>query len=178
MCEKPKAPLGGGRNELEVLHKDKDKRLSLPLERPQTSLYLFSDNDNNRQQFENCTTKGVRAVNPLVYWTDNFLWDFIRSEKIPYCQLYDEGFTRLGCIGCPMSRSGQKTEFARYPKFYDQYMRTFDRMLIRRKLDGVDERRATEGLRPMGWNCAQDVMDWYLEERQDENQLIIDGWEV
>ena len=36
--------------------------------------------------------------------------------KVPHCSLYDEGWRRLGCIGCPMSSVKQKQiENARYP---------------------------------------------------------------
>ena len=36
--------------------------------------------------------------------------------EVPHCSLYDEGWRRLGCIGCPMSSAKQKQiENARYP---------------------------------------------------------------
>lgn len=55
---------------------------------------------------------------PILYWTDRDIWTFIKSRSIPYCSLYDEGFKRLGCIGCPMSGpSGTKRDFARWPGF-------------------------------------------------------------
>ena len=36
--------------------------------------------------------------------------------EVPHCSLYDEGWHRLGCIGCPMSSAKQKQiENIRYP---------------------------------------------------------------
>ena len=36
--------------------------------------------------------------------------------EVPHCSLYDEGWRRLGCIGCPMSSAKQKQiENIRYP---------------------------------------------------------------
>lgn len=36
--------------------------------------------------------------------------------EVPHCSLYDEGWHRIGCIGCPMSSSKQKQiENTRYP---------------------------------------------------------------
>lgn len=36
--------------------------------------------------------------------------------KVPHCSLYDEGWHRIGCIGCPMSSHKQKMiENERYP---------------------------------------------------------------
>lgn len=45
---------------------------------------------------------------PIIYWSDRDIWEFIRSNKMDYCCLYDEGFKRLGCVGCPMG--GTKTQ--------------------------------------------------------------------
>jgi phosphoadenosine phosphosulfate reductase len=53
---------------------------------------------------------------PIVRWTDADVWDFIRSRKLPYCELYDKGFKRLGCIACPMtSVKNIKRELELYP---------------------------------------------------------------
>lgn len=58
-------------------------------------------------------------LNPILYWTDNDVWDFIHDENIPYCSLYDEPeITRLGCIGCPMAGCKQMAfEFERWPNY-------------------------------------------------------------
>jgi phosphoadenosine phosphosulfate reductase len=62
------------------------------------------------------------AICPILYWTDKQLWKFIYHYKIPYCGLYDEGFNRLGCVGCPLS-SSQNKEFARWPNFERNWKR-------------------------------------------------------
>ena len=39
-------------------------------------------------------------------------WDYIRSEHIPVNPLYERGFHRVGCIGCPLAgRAGRQFEF-------------------------------------------------------------------
>lgn len=179
-----------GRNELEVLHKNKEKRLSIDsglnsnntnnqlmfnadFEGGMETLILANDNSEKRKMFENCMTKGIRAVNPLIYWQDTDIWDFIHGENLDYCCLYDEGFTRLGCIGCPMAAKQRIKEFERYPKFKNYYLKAFEKMLERRKLDKVDENRIIEGKPPMNWHTAKDVMNWWLEIDNDENQLSL-----
>lgn len=57
------------------------------------------------------------AICPIVYWSDADVWDFIKSRKIPYCSLYDEGFKRLGCVGCMLNPTSQKLEFERWPAY-------------------------------------------------------------
>ena len=58
------------------------------------------------------------AICPIVYWLHDQVWEFIKTLNIPYCSLYDEGFDRLGCIGCPLvSKELRKQDFAKYPKY-------------------------------------------------------------
>lgn len=59
--------------------------------------------------------KNQLRMAPILYWTDNNVWNFIKKNNIPYCDLYDQGFSRLGCVGCPMGN--RKKEFARWPKY-------------------------------------------------------------
>lgn len=56
-------------------------------------------------------------MRPLSNWDSEFIWNFIRSEHLRYPKLYDEGFTRLGCVGCPLaSRKNREHEMRRWPK--------------------------------------------------------------
>jgi len=61
--------------------------------------------------------RGGMFICPIVYWTDKDIWSFIQQFKLRYCHLYDEGFKRLGCVGCPMAGpKRQAADFARWPK--------------------------------------------------------------
>ena len=56
-------------------------------------------------------------ISPIIHWTEKDVWEFLNKVmEVPHCSLYDEGWHRLGCIGCPMSSAKQKQiENVRYP---------------------------------------------------------------
>ncbi len=60
---------------------------------------------------------GSAVINPIFMWSADDVWWFIVFNGVPYCRLYDEGFERLGCIGCPCAGNKRLIEFKRWPKF-------------------------------------------------------------
>ena len=56
-------------------------------------------------------------ISPIIYWTEQDVWEFLNDVvKVPHCSLYDKGWHRIGCIGCPESSYKQKIiENKRYP---------------------------------------------------------------
>jgi len=45
-------------------------------------------------------TNNKLKVNPLLNWTEQQVWDYIRANKIPYNTLHDKGFPSIGCLPC------------------------------------------------------------------------------
>ncbi len=39
-------------------------------------------------------------VNPLVHWTKDQVWEYIRAHRLPYNPLYDRGYASIGCTHC------------------------------------------------------------------------------
>lgn len=55
-------------------------------------------------------------VSPILHWSDSDVWEFLSALGVSHCELYDEGYSRIGCILCPMSRPEQKRkEIERWP---------------------------------------------------------------
>ena len=108
------------------------------------------DNPDNEQMARYCPTRGGHILNPIIDWTDGDVWEFIHEYNVAYCKLYDEGYKRLGCVGCPMNtKNGEELE--KYPKFKKAYIRAFDRML-------------NEYTKPPknGWKTGEDVYKWWI----------------
>lgn len=121
-----------------------------------------SDSTRRRKALvHSCRKRGKVVVNPLLNWCDDEIWDYIRAKKFPYCELYNQGFSRLGCIGCPMAGpKRQKMEFERWPKYREAYLRAFGRMLARRRERGLETT----------WNTPEEVMSWWLKEDRTNDE--------
>lgn len=120
---------------------------------------LNNDNDDRRRLFENCRLQAKRVCNPIIEWTDADVWDYIGSEHLTLNPLYQCGFSRVGCIGCPMAGTkGRQKEFARYPKYQHNYILVFDRMLKER-----ERRGKMQGSWNMG-TTGEDVFHWWMKD--------------
>jgi phosphoadenosine phosphosulfate reductase len=114
---------------------------------------LNADNTPDRKMLETCVMKSKHVLNPIIDWTDEEVWEFIKRYELSYCELYDQGYKRLGCVGCNMQGSkGMIKDFERYPKFKEAYIRAFERMLLARNEAGLK----TE------WKSGQEVFDWWV----------------
>lgn len=134
---------------------------------PSKRVILNNDNDDRRLLFENCQLRAKRVCNPIIDWTDDDVWDYIKSENIPVNSLYECGFSRVGCVGCPMSGKSRVIGFARYPKYRDMYIMAFDRMLKERI------RRGIYG----DWKTGIDVFHWWMEDGVLPGQMEFDDIE-
>lgn len=112
------------------------------------------DNPENAKMARFCPTKGHHILSPIIDWEDSDVWEFIRKYDVPYCTLYDQGYKRLGCIGCPMNTK-RAEELERYPKYKRAYLRAFEKMLQELQESG----KATK------WKTPEDVMKWWIEQK-------------
>lgn len=117
---------------------------------------MNDDNDAARRTVEQCYRTRKTLVNPIVDWDEEDVWDFLNDLGVKHCSLYDEGFKRLGCIGCPLSGSKHMIrDFERWPKYKEMYIRAFQKMIdnhpgqirvldpkaqVKYRLDDFDER--------------------------------------
>ena len=43
---------------------------------------------------------GLLKINPLIHWTEQQVWDYIKENRVPYNRLHDKGFPSIGCEPC------------------------------------------------------------------------------
>jgi phosphoadenosine phosphosulfate reductase len=130
------------------------------------------ENDESRRAVEQCYRTRKTLVNPIIDWSDEDVWEFIKSNQIPYCILYDQGFKRLGCIGCPIAgERREKIEFVKYPKYKSAYIRAFYRLVKRNNELGYAKFSNGE--------TGEEIMDWWLHGGSDSDELtLLDDMEV
>ena len=119
-------------------------------------IVMNDDNDETRRAIEICYRTHKTLVNPIIDWEDEDVWEFIHKYNVPYCELYDQGEKRLGCIGCPMSGSKQMlNDFERYHKYKNMYIHAFDRMLKTKRERGKEYKNKFEN--------GGDVFEWWTQ---------------
>ena len=129
----------------------------------QGGVVLNSDNENSRELVEDCYLHHKVVINPIVDWSDDDVWEFLHHYGCKSNPLYECGYKRIGCIGCPMATKHRYKEFNDYPKYKLNYIKAFDRMLERRKERGLITK----------WTNGKEVFKWWMGE--DVNQISFFG---
>lgn len=133
------------------------------LRQENAEIILNNDNDERRDIMDFCIKQRKTMLNPIIDWDDEDVWEFIREYNIPYCSLYDEGYKRLGCIGCPMgNRKGQLQDFARWPKYKKLYIKAMDDCVM-----AEPERYKRDN---NGWKTGEDMFNWWIGETDDKEK--------
>lgn len=120
-----------------------------------------------RSMVEACDRVQKRFLHPIIDWDNNDVWEFIKLYKINYCRLYDEGWTRIGCIACPMQSSEHKImELTRYPNIEKALRLSFKKL--------YDNRKRNKSVSVDRWGNSDEMFDWWISgnpaPEKDENQ--------
>ncbi len=60
-------------------------------------------------------SNGTYKFNPLIAWTTDDVWYYVKSHKLYYNKLYDKGFKSIGCQPCTTpSLSGEQDRSGRW----------------------------------------------------------------
>lgn len=57
--------------------------------------------DLNTVEFDDLN--GLIKVNPLIHWSEEAVWEYIKEHKVPYNKLHDQGYRSIGCAPCSRS---------------------------------------------------------------------------
>lgn len=146
----------------------KENNLSFKLNKKGGVVMNF-DNSDNRRAVEHCYRTTSTMINPILSWEESDVWDFLHHYGCDSNPLYQCGFDRVGCIGCPLSSyDNMKREFRLYPIFKNNFINAFQKMINARIKKGlfIDD----------NWSSGEKVFDWWLN--LDGDQLTFDGFDL
>lgn len=92
---------------------------------------LASDSFQRKKQYlkRGCNYFGEHPKsNPLGFWLEKDIWDYLHTNDVVYCSIYDMGYERTGCIYCMFGLHLDKTpnRFERmkttHPQLYEYCM--------------------------------------------------------
>ena len=127
----------------------RNKRNELEISGHKYSNSFDQFNIDNESQILCISGKDKILLSPIINWTNADVWNFIRNNNIEYCKLYDEGYTRIGCVFCPMaSVKSKKRDRKRYAGIEKQIKKSIDYLRELGKLDYFKD--------------ADDVFNWWV----------------
>ena len=115
----------------------------------------------------------VRQYLPILEWTDEDVERFIKERGIKCAPVYydEEGNfhveRRLGCIGCPLKSDNGLSDFKKYPKFFKQYVRSYQKFL--------DNHRESNWWKRIGGNALNACFYYLFCKSDEEYQMLVGG---
>lgn len=103
-----KVTLVGVRREESIRRSKRDEVTSSNFKRSET----FDQFSKHEEEMVACVRgRDKIIISPILHWTERNVWEFLNEVvKVPHCELYDQGHTRIGCILCPMASYKKKTK--------------------------------------------------------------------
>lgn len=104
-----------------------------------------------RKMVEPCYKKGKHYLHPIIDWTDEMVWEYHRQFIPRHCELYDEGWHRLGCVLCPMNRNNER-DMARWPRIANNYRKACRKAWAAANARGKAQR----------WANGDEMFEWWI----------------
>lgn len=73
-------------------------------------------------------------VNPIIYWKEFQVWDFLNAIGAKHNPLYDEEYSRVGCLCCPLHSNIEIKlhELEKYPHVAKNWLRAIEKIYSRK----------------------------------------------
>lgn len=115
-----------------------------------------------RKPVETCMSKAKSYfVHPIIEWSEDEVWEYIKKYDVPYCKLYDKGRKRLGCILCPFQNEKDRArDIAEYPKYVENYKIAFFRAEWKPPI--MTEEKIAKGIHPL--MTPEEEWEWWLNQ--------------
>jgi len=152
---------GGGKGRLlidgvraaESIKRSKRKKFEYFLNPYYNKKYKGQDVDESILEDLLHKNKAKKIIHIIFKWKENDIWDYIKKNNLKYCELYDQGYSRIGCIGCPMATvKNVSRDFERYP--------IIKKNIIKSIQDAIDVKKYYTD-----FDGAEDVFNWWISKK-------------
>lgn len=130
----------------------------------------------NEDEFAIKSDNEVRCINgkdsilisPIFQWTEADVWYFLNELiQVPHCELYDIGFTRIGCLLCPMaSKTCNLRNIEMFPHIKRGWIRAIKTIRSKREF--------REGF--IWWHIKVNWEQQYKPSEDEIAETIFDWW--
>ncbi len=106
--------------------------------------------------------RNITFIRPILKFTDFDVWQYIKKYKMPYCELYDMGFSRIGCVLCPYSNEIEREIFY-FPKIVNLWKLAAERIVKRMK----DQNYLTKRGKPFKhqFQTGEELYQWAIKRK-------------
>lgn len=102
---------------------------------------------------------GGTFVHVIKHWSEKDVWQYIHDNRLPYCELYDQGFTRIGCVLCPFaSLPNIENDLILFPGIVAMYKRACNKLFQIYKDTGHPKHPE--------WQCGEDIFNWWIDRHR------------
>ena len=104
---------------------------------------------------KNCKKNKDLISNPIYWFTESDIWEYVKKFNISMNPLYSKGYKRVGCIGCPLGGSKSMVkEFQDYPKYKLNYIKAFERMQKLNEKKGINNKYSMSN--------GEEWLEWWI----------------
>jgi phosphoadenosine phosphosulfate reductase len=69
--------------------------------------------------FDERAGREIVKLNPMVAWTREAVWDYLKTHRVPYNPLHDQGYRSIGCAPCTgKAAAGENERAGRWTGFH------------------------------------------------------------
>lgn len=113
-----------------------------------------------RKQIDKDRTSNGYFVHVIKDWSADDVWQYIHQNNLPYCELYDQGYSRIGCVLCPFANiKDVHADLANFPGIVAMYKRACNKLFEMYKANGT--------FRFSGrWQSGEDIFNWWIERHK------------
>jgi phosphoadenosine phosphosulfate reductase len=140
------------------------KRNELEISGHKYSNSLDQFNIDNKNQVLCINGKDKILLSPIIDWSTSDVWNFIRGHNLEYCELYDHGYSRIGCMFCPMASVKTKIkDRKRYPRVEKMIKKSIQELVEKNNYGSILNNDVDE---IFNWWVSNDIIETYKIKRE------------